>query len=138
MQQQVSIAVDAASGQPLNDSLTELDSWTQLDDISSNRSAFEFLLHAGFSLAVIARDYPDNLILDQFAKLYDTNISWPTTNMVGFAIGLHNGSLSDFVNTTVLHQSFAAAHKLISPSAISHLALQVSDSAAGNGLVKFT
>lgn len=138
MQQEVSIAVDAATGQPLNESLVELASWKQLDDTTFNRSAFEFLLHAGFSSVVVARDYPDNLILDQFAKLYDTNISWPTTNMVGFAIGLHNGSIADFVNTTVVRQSYAAAHKLIFSSAVSQLVLQTSDSGAGDGLVKYT
>lgn len=137
-QQEVSIAVDVATGQPLNDTLVELTTPSRLDDTAFNRSEFEFLLHAGFSSIVIARDYPDNLILDQYAKLYKTGISWPTTNMVGFAIGLHNGSLTDFANTTIMHQSYAAAHKLIFSSAVSKLLSQSSNPGARDGLVKYT
>ncbi|KAK7749491.1 hypothetical protein SLS53_000066 [Cytospora paraplurivora] len=124
--------------QPLGGSLVELTTPSRLDDTAFNRSEFEFLLHAGFSSIVIARDYPDNLILDQYAKLYKTGISWPTTNMVGFAIGLHNGSLADFANTTILHQSYAAAHKLIFSSAISKLLSQSSNPGDRDGLVKYT
>ncbi|ROW08842.1 hypothetical protein VMCG_02883 [Cytospora schulzeri] len=138
MQQKVSIMVDAATGQPLNNSLEELGSWTQLDDGAFNSSAFEFLLHAGFSSTEINRDYPDNLILDQFAKMYDLNISWPVTNMVGFAIGLHEGSLADFLNTTVLHGAYAAAHKLIFSSAFTQLVSQARETGTREGLIKYT
>lgn len=138
MKQEVSIAVDAATGRPLNDSLVELASWTQLDDTAFNRSAFEFLLHAGFSSITMNRDYPDNLILDQFAKLYDLKIGWPVTNMVGFAIGLHNGSLADFLDTKVLQETYAAAHKLIFSSAFSRLVSQAQELETKPGLVKYT
>lgn len=138
MQQEVSITVDAATGQPSNDSLVELAPWTQLDDTAFNSSAFEFLLHAGFSSITIDRDYPDNLILDQYAKMYDLNIGWPVTNMVGFAIGLHDGPLADFLNTTVLHETYAAAHKLIFSSAFSQLVPKTQETGKGKGLVKYT
>lgn len=137
-QQEVSIEVVAATGHLLNDSLVELTPPSQLNDTAFNSSAFEFLLHAGFSEVVITRDYPDNLILQQYAKLYKSNISWPTTNMVGFAIGLHNGSLNDFLDATVLHQSYAAAHKLIFSSAFSQLVSQSSHPGAMNGHVRYT
>lgn len=138
MQQKVSIAVDASTGQPLNDSLVELSSWSQFDDSLFNSTAFEFLLHAGFSSVTINRDYPNNLILNQYAKLYDSNISWPTTNMVGFALGLHDGSLADFMDTAVIQKSYAAAHKLIFSSAISQLVSQTSDSGSGDGRIRVT
>ncbi|KUI52674.1 Protein AIG2 [Cytospora mali] len=138
MKQEVSIAVDAATAQPLNDSLMELASWTQLDDTTFNSSAFEFLLHAGFSSVVIDRDYPDNLILNQYAKMYDLNVWWPVTNMVGFAIGLHNGSLADFLDTTVLQETYATAHKLIFSSAFSQLISQTEEPRTRSGLVKYT
>lgn len=40
----------------------------------------------------IPRDYYDDLILYQYAKLFKPNISWPTMNMVGFVISLHKGT----------------------------------------------
>ena len=138
MKQEVSIAVDASTSKPVNSSLVELGSWTQLDDSLFNSSAFEYLLHTGFSSVVMDRDYPDNLILTQYAKMYDLNVSWPLTNMVGFAVGLQNGSLADLVDTTVLQESYAAAHKLIFSSAFSQLVSQTEELRTNNGVVKYT
>lgn len=94
--QPVSITLDAATRRPLNNSLVELAPASPLESSLFNISAFEFLLHAGFPSLAIERDYPNNVILDQYAKLYGLNISWPVTNMVGFAVGMHNGPLTDF------------------------------------------
>lgn len=135
--QPVSITVDAVTRRPLNDSLVELAAPSPLNNALFNISAFEFLLHAGFSSLEIPRDYPNNLILDQYAKLYDANISWPTTNMVGFAVGLHDGSLTDFLNTTVIQESYAAAHKLAFSLAISQLASRTTNPETHSGVIKY-
>jgi len=119
--QPISITVDAATKRPLNSSLVELAPASPLDNTLFNVSAFEFLLHAGFSSLAIDRDYPNSLILDQYAKLYGSNISWPVTNMVGFAVGLHDGPLTDFLNPTVIQESYEAAHKLAFSWVISQL-----------------
>lgn len=137
-QQGVSVTVDATTGRPLEKSLTALAEPSPLDNSVFNISAFEFLMHAGFSSVVVPRDYPDNLILNQYAKLYKSNISWPTTNMVGFAVGLHNGTISDFLNTTVIQESYAAAHRLVFSSAISKLVSNAGDQRTGDGLVQYT
>lgn len=137
-QQEVSVTVDATTGRPLEKSLTELAAPSPLENSVFNISAFEFLLHAGFSSVVVPRDYPDNLILNQYAKLYKSNISWPTTNMVGFAIGLHNGTMSDFLNTTVIRESYAAAHRLVFSSAISTLVSNAGPRRTSDGLVQYT
>lgn len=135
--QPVSITVDAVTRRPLNDSLIELAAPSPLNNTLFNVSAFEFLLHAGFSSLAISRDYPNNLILDQYAKLYDSNISWPTTNMVGFAVGLHGGPLTDFLNTTVIQESYAAAHKLAFSLAISQLASSTANPETHIGVIKY-
>lgn len=135
--QPVSITVDAVTKRPRNDSLIELGLPSPLNNTLFNISAFEFLLHAGFSSLAISRDYPNNLILDQYAKLYDSNISWPVTNMVGFAVGLHDGPLTDFLNTTVIHESYAAAHKLAFSLAISQLASSAASLETHSGVIKY-
>lgn len=137
-QQEVSVTVDAHTGRPLEKSLTELAAPSQLNNTVFNISAFEFLLHAGFSSVVIPRDYPDNLVLNQYAKVYKSNISWPTTNMVGFAVGLHNGTISDFLNATVIQESYSAAHKLVFSSAFTKLVSQAGPQRTENGLVRYT
>lgn len=136
-QQEVSIEVDAATGQPRNHSLVELASPIPLNTTLFNTSAFEFLLHAGFSSLAISRDYPDNLILNQYAKLYNSNISWPSTNMVGFAVGLHQGPLTDFLNTTILQKSFSAAHKLAFSSAVSQLLSRDTKLGTQHGILEY-
>lgn len=137
-QQEVTVTVDATTGRPLEKSLTELAAPTSLDISVFNISAFEFLLHAGFSSVVVPRDYPDNLILNQYAKLYKSNVSWPTTNMVGFAVGLHNGTISDFLNTSLIQESYAAAHRLIFSSAITRLVSDAGPQRTTDGLVQYT
>ncbi|KAI3401029.1 hypothetical protein diail_734 [Diaporthe ilicicola] len=137
-QQEVAITVDAATGLPQNYSLVELASPTPLNNTVFNSSAFEFLLHAGFSSLAISRDYPDNLILNQYAKLYNSNISWPSTNMVGFAIGPHQGPLTDFLNSSVLQESFAAAHKLTFSLAISQLVSSDAGLETQQGILEYT
>lgn len=136
--QPVSITVDAVTRRPLNESLVELAPPSPLNNTMFNISAFEFLLHAGFSSLAIPRDYPNNLILDQYAKLYDSNISWPVTNMVGFVVGLHGGPLTDFLNTTVIQESYAAAHKLAFSLAISQLVSQTSNLEIRSGVIEYT
>lgn len=137
-QQEVSVTVDATTGRPLQTSLTDLAAPSPLDNSVFNISAFEFLLHAGFSSVVVPRDYPDNLILNQYAKFYKSNVSWPTTNMVGFALGLHNGTMPDFLNTTVIQESYAAAHRLVFSSTITKLVSNAGPQRIGDGLVQYT
>lgn len=121
--QLVSITVDAATKRPVNNSLVELAPASPLENALFNISAFEFLLHTGFSSLLIERDYPNNVILDQYAKLFGLNISWPVTNMVGFAVGLHSGPLTDFLSPAVIQESYEAAHKLAFSWAMSQLFL---------------
>lgn len=137
-QQEVSVKVDATTGRPLEKSLVELAVPSPLNNSVFNSSAFEFLLHAGFSSVIVSRDYPDNLDLNQYAKLYKSNISWPTTNMVGFAIGLHNGTISDFLNTTVIQESYEAAHRLVFSSAVTKLVSHTGPQRTRDGLVQYT
>lgn len=137
-QQEVSITVDATTGRPLDKSLIELAAPSLLDNTVFNNSAFEFLLHAGFSSVVVARDYPNNLILNQYAKLYKSNISWPTTNMVGFANGLHNGTMTNFLNTSVIQETYSAAHKLVFSTAITQLVSDAAPQRTKDGLIKYT
>lgn len=135
-QQPVSITIDAATKRPQNNSVVELGPSSALNNTFFNISAFEFLLHAGFSSLAIPRDYPNNLILDQYAKLYESNISSPVTNMVGFAVGLHDGPLTDFLNTTVIQESYAAAHKLAFSLAISQLVSPTANTETHSGVIK--
>lgn len=135
--QPVSITVDAATKRPLDKSLVELAPASPLNDTLFNISAFEFLLHAGFSSLPFESDYPDDVILDQYAKLHDSNISWPVTNMVGFAVGLHDGLVIDFLNGTVIQESYQAAHKLAFSCAISRLVSRTENLGRQNVVIEY-
>lgn len=137
-QQEVSIVVDAATGQPLQDTLIELGAATNLTDAVFNATAFEFLLYAGFPMLSVPRDYPDDLVLQPEATVSDLNISFPISNMVGFFFGMYNGSLSDLLNATSIHETYSAAHQLIFSYAISQLLSEDTDTDTTYGVIEYT
>lgn len=120
-QQEVSVVIDATTRQPLQDSLVELGPATNLSDSFFNSTAFEFLVYGGFPMLGIDRDYPDDLILQPEAAVQSVNITFPISNLVGFFFGLYNGSQTDLLNATAIHETYAAAHRLIFSFAISQL-----------------
>lgn len=120
-QQEVSVVLDADTRQPLQDSLVELGPAITLSDSVFNSTAFEFLLYGGFPMLPTDRDYPDNLVLQPEATTLNLNISFPISNLVGFYFGLHNGPMTDLLNATSVHETYAAAHRLIFSFAISKL-----------------
>lgn len=137
-QQEVSIEVDAATRQPLQDSLVELCPATNLSDSVFNSTAFEFLLYGGFPMLTSARDYPDNLVLQPEATVGSLNISFPISNLVGFYFGLYNGSMSDLLDATTMHETYATAHKLIFSFAISQLTSKDVGSEKRDGRIQYT
>lgn len=137
-QQEVSIMVDATTRRPLEDSLVELGPATNLTDSLFNSTAFEFLLYGGFPMLTTARDYPDNLVLQPEATVENVNISFPISNFVGFYFGLYNGSMTDLLNATAIHETYATAHQLMFSFAISQLTSQDVGSEVTNGVIQYT
>lgn len=137
-QQDVTVVVDATSRQPLQDSLVPTGPATNLSDSLFNSTAFEFLLYGGFPMLTTDRDYPDNLVLQPEATVGSLNISFPISNLVGFYFGLYNGSMTDLLNTTAMHETYTKAHQLIFSFAISQLTSRQVSSENRGGVVQYT
>src|SRR6266536_1116773 len=92
-----------------------------------NTSHFEYLLGAGISPTSLSQrvDYPDSVVLEQFSRLKDYNMSRPITNMAGFAAALSLSSIPDFQDPLVLQQAFEKAHQLLFSTAFSTLTADV-------------
>lgn len=136
--QEVSVVVDATTGKPLDNTLVELGPATNLTDALFNATAFEFLLYGGFPMVSAPREYPDDLVLQPEATVSGLNISFPISNMVGFLFGMYNGSISDILDPTSIHETYRAAHQLIFSFAVSQLTSNDVGSESKEGLVQYT
>jgi hypothetical protein len=47
-------------------------------------------------------DLPNREVLDQFTQLTNYNLSWPVSNMVGFAVALNQLSLEELAAPSAL------------------------------------
>lgn len=113
MKQNVSVTISAQDRRPIESSIVALDDPQLLSETEFNATAFAYLLGTGVSPKEMRRDYPRDRVPDQYPALIETDLAWPITNLVGFAIGDMNYSLSDLGNSTALHEVFSNAHKKI-------------------------
>lgn len=134
--QNVSITVSSTDGKPDDSSLLALDDPEDLTDAEFNATAFEYLIGTGVSPQPLVRDYPRDLIIDQFSTL-NRSLAWPTTNMVGFAIGRTNHSLDELGNSLVLQEVFSSAHKTLFSAAVPQLLTEPEDLNKRAGTVQY-
>ncbi|KAK1766182.1 hypothetical protein QBC33DRAFT_542093 [Phialemonium atrogriseum] len=116
--QNVSVTISARDQRPIESSVVPVDRLERLEETEFNATAFEYLLGTGVSPKEFRRDYPRDRVPDQYAALFKTNIIWPVTNMVGFAVGDMNYSLADLQSSAALHEVFSNAHKKLFSTAI--------------------
>ncbi|KAI9748347.1 MAG: hypothetical protein M4579_007248 [Chaenotheca gracillima] len=91
-----------------------------------NLTMFEYIIGTGLLPGVSSheasrREWPQQTMLDPYVKLSKLNLSWPIANMVGFGLGIKEQNGDAFLNATVLHSSFEAAHQLLFALAVSGL-----------------
>jgi hypothetical protein len=95
-----------------------------LPDDAFNSTLFEYVLGAGVGPhtyedsgpqknAIVRQDIPDGSVIHQDAQLSNMSLLLPTSNMVGFAIGLSHLATSDYLDAQNLETSFQAAHQLL-------------------------
>ncbi len=92
-----------------------------LPDDVFNASAFEYVIGSGVGSAPPRADIPQTTNIQQSPRIQNMSISWPTTNMVGFALGISRLQPAQYLNATTLASSFEDAHKLLFALAISNL-----------------
>lgn len=126
------ITVNASNGMMTTTDLGPLKaSPTSFSDIF-NTSHFEYLLGVGIQPDGERADFPDITVLDQTAQLVSYNVTYPVTNMVGFAVALNPNSVADLAAPNLLQQAFARTHKLLFTTAVSTLTKTLNTTAFEN------
>ncbi|KAJ4420540.1 hypothetical protein N0V82_004313 [Gnomoniopsis sp. IMI 355080] len=136
IQQEVTVTVQADTRLPVSGSLVELSAPISMNETIFNSTAFEFLLHVGFAMLVVPRDYGESVLQNQNSKMVQYNITWPATNMVGFGIGSHDGPVSDFQSHAVMQAAYGSAHKLMFANAVSAIITQTAQPLK-NGTIRY-
>ncbi|OIW30379.1 hypothetical protein CONLIGDRAFT_367130 [Coniochaeta ligniaria NRRL 30616] len=120
--QSVMVTISADDKTPDESSLIPLGDAEPLGESEFNSTAFEYLIGTGVPPKQMRRDYPRDLkVLEQYPTLSAFNLAWPITNMVGFALGGMNYSVTDLKDDAALHDLFSAAHKKLFSAAIPSL-----------------
>ncbi|KAE8446044.1 hypothetical protein EG329_012552 [Mollisiaceae sp. DMI_Dod_QoI] len=86
-----------------------------------NITNFEFLLATGVSSISERANFQDSAVLQQYARVKDYSITWPVSNMVGFAVASNTGTIQDLSVPTNLQLAFERAHQLLFTAAFSTL-----------------
>ncbi|KAK1965932.1 hypothetical protein LY78DRAFT_74994 [Colletotrichum sublineola] len=138
--QQVNATVSSVTKKPLEDSVVPTGPRERLPSTEFNSSAFEHLLGAGVSSVEleVRRDYPFGHLLEQHHQVKHLNISWPSSPLVGFAIGQMNvTTLDSFHNNGFLGDGFNRTHKLLFSIALRRMLASTTSEPLTRGVVDF-
>ncbi|GKT40800.1 uncharacterized protein ColSpa_00981 [Colletotrichum spaethianum] len=138
--QQVNATVSSVAKRPLEDSIVPTGPREQLSSTEFNSSAFEYLLGAGVSSVEleVRRDYPFGHLLEQHHQVKHLAIKWPSSPLVGFAIGLQNvTTLEPFQNNEFLGDGFNKTHKMLFSIALRRMLTSSSTEPLTKGVVDF-
>jgi len=86
-----------------------------------NVTNFEYLLGTGVPSATQKLNFPDEIILQQDARIKEFGITFPNSNMVGFAAGLNELPIESWSDPAILQRAFEKAHQLLLVTAFSTL-----------------
>ncbi|UKZ72587.1 hypothetical protein TrVFT333_000219 [Trichoderma virens FT-333] len=122
--QQVLVSVATDGFRPLNTSIQPIAPQELLTEKEFNSTSFEFLIGTGMPMEQvlnIVRDYPFENVIEADPRIDKTNLSIPTSNMVGYAIAPHNEPATAYGDPNVLHQAFNRAHKYLFSIAVNQM-----------------
>ncbi len=136
--QDVMVTVSAGTQQPDSSSIMPLGDPVSLGEDEFNITAYEYLIGTGFPSIDEPRDFGGDLRLEQFGSIYSKNISWPTTNMVGFALSRYNGSTAELLDHSLLESLFAGAHRVLFSVAVSQLLAPAEHLSQDTGHVQYS
>ena len=86
-----------------------------------NVTNFEYILGTGISPDETRTNFDEVSIVQQYPRVQSYNLTFPVSNMVGFAVGLNSAPIQDLADPEVLRQAFQRAHQLLFTSAMNTL-----------------
>ncbi|KFY15096.1 hypothetical protein V492_02234 [Pseudogymnoascus sp. VKM F-4246] len=106
-------------------SATDADADTPLSETDFNVTNFEYMIGTGTSQyqfdKPVSEDLPDISIVQQLPRVMKFNISFPFSNMVGFAMAASSGHVKDLSDHSQMHKALESAHKLLFSTAVASM-----------------
>ncbi|MCJ1314039.1 hypothetical protein MMC25_007719 [Agyrium rufum] len=90
--------------------------------VEFNITSFEHIIDNGISDIPYTGDFYDDYILNMNPKTLADNLSWPFTQMVGFARADRHISIAEFSQPATMHRAYENVHKLLFAIAMAHIA----------------
>ncbi|PVH77159.1 hypothetical protein DL98DRAFT_591555 [Cadophora sp. DSE1049] len=102
-----------------------------------NTTAFEYVLATGVTPTNQDVNLPERAVLEQYPRLMNYSLTWPVSNMVGFAVALNPATVGDLAEPTALQVAFERAHQLLFATAFNSLVEPIKqiDNLAGDSSV---
>jgi hypothetical protein len=106
---------------------------TRLSPDTFNATNFEYIIGTGITATSQITDWPNSALIEQYPRLFDYGLTWPSTNMIGYAAATlpsldSAGQLADPMN---LQNTFEQVHQLLFSMAIKTLLVPHNMSASG-------
>ncbi len=86
-----------------------------------NTTAFEYILATGVNSEDQEVNLPDRAVLEQYPRLINYSLTWPVSNMVGFAVALNPSTVAELADPSALQTAFERAHQLLFATAVNSL-----------------
>ncbi|KAF8860270.1 hypothetical protein BDZ45DRAFT_648839 [Acephala macrosclerotiorum] len=115
-----SVTVNASNTAIVNGSEISSKADSSISDLF-NTTAFEYILSTGVNPTDEEIDLPSRAVLEQYPRLINYSLTWPVSNVVGFAVALNPLTVDDLSNPTNLQNAFQMAHQLLFSTAFSSL-----------------
>ena len=117
----ISVIVNASNHAIVDGSAIYANASVNLPENTFNTTAFEYILGAGVSPTGDRSNLPDSSVLEQYPRLKNYSLTWPVSNMVGFAVALNPLQMQDLATPAVLQTAFQNAHQLLFTTAFDAL-----------------
>jgi hypothetical protein len=111
--QEMSVKINAINGSVSSHEPISLDVGAGPLKNVFNISNFEYMLGVGAQQVQQRTNYPDTEVLEQYPQLASYDLTWPVSNMVGFAVALNSLPIADLASPDALHNAFEKAHQLL-------------------------
>jgi hypothetical protein len=86
-----------------------------------NLTNFHYLIGTGVTEKTQITDYPNTRPVEQFPRLYQSDLTWPSTNMVGYGVAAAGVSVDGLGDPFLLQSTFTKAHQLLFATAFNSL-----------------
>jgi hypothetical protein len=109
-----------------------------LPDNFFNITNFEYIIGTGISPISTRQDYQNIRVLEQYPQVSKYGLTWPVSNMVGFAVAANaasNNTIEDLLDPLILQAAFEKAHKLLFSTAIRTLTQPSTSNETWEGLL---